>query len=101
MTQSAPPEKPPHMTQDDKWLAIDDYIVEKFLEADPVLDAAQAAITAYNEHLKEQGLVIVPREPTEKIIDAGRVIFWVEGSYEVNDGVRAAYRAMIQAAEEE
>ena len=46
MTQSAPPEKPPHMTQDDKWLAIDDYIVENFLEADPVLDAAQAASDA-------------------------------------------------------
>lgn len=46
MTETSPPEKPPYMTQDDKWIAIDDYIVETFLEDDPVLDAAQAACDA-------------------------------------------------------
>ncbi len=37
MSQSPPSEKPPHMTQDEKWLAIDDYMVESFLEDDPAL----------------------------------------------------------------
>lgn len=46
MTQASAPEKPPQMTQDDKWQAIDDYIVENFLEADPVLETAQAACDA-------------------------------------------------------
>lgn len=46
MTQTRPSEKPPYMTQDDKWLAVDDYIVESFLEEDPILDAAQAACDA-------------------------------------------------------
>jgi len=46
MTQETPREKPPQMTQDNKWLAIDDYIVESFLEDDPVLEAAQAACDA-------------------------------------------------------
>ena len=46
MSQSPPSEKPPHKTQDEKWLAIDDYIVENFLEDDPALDAAQAACDA-------------------------------------------------------
>jgi predicted O-methyltransferase YrrM len=46
MSQSPPSEKPPHMTQDEKWLAIDDYIVESFLEDDPALSAAQAACDA-------------------------------------------------------
>jgi predicted O-methyltransferase YrrM len=36
-------EKPPYKTQDDKWIAIDDYIVANFLEDDPALDAALAA----------------------------------------------------------
>jgi predicted O-methyltransferase YrrM len=36
-------EKPPYKTQDDKWIAIDDYIAENFLEDDPALDAALAA----------------------------------------------------------
>jgi predicted O-methyltransferase YrrM len=39
-------EKPPYKTQDDKWIAIDDYIAENFLEADPALDAALAASEA-------------------------------------------------------
>lgn len=46
MTQHTPPEKPPYMTQDDKWLAIDDYIVENFLEDDPALEGALAASDA-------------------------------------------------------
>ncbi len=46
MSQSRPSEKPPYMTQDEKWLAIDDYIVESFLEDDPALTAAQAACDA-------------------------------------------------------
>ncbi len=46
MSQSPPSEKPPYMTQDKKWLAIDDYIVESFLEDDPALTAAQAACDA-------------------------------------------------------
>ncbi|MGD2025889.1 MAG: O-methyltransferase [Methyloceanibacter sp.] len=46
MSQSPPSEKPPHMSQDEKWLAIDDYIVESFLEDDPTLSAAQAACDA-------------------------------------------------------
>lgn len=45
-TEETPQEKPPHMTQDEKWLAIDDYIVESFLDEDPVLEAAQAACDA-------------------------------------------------------
>ena len=46
MSKNTPPQKPPHMTQDDKWNAIDDYIVETFLEEDPDLEAAQAACDA-------------------------------------------------------
>lgn len=39
-------EKPFYKTQDDKWIAIDDYIAENFLEDDPALDAALAASDA-------------------------------------------------------
>jgi len=39
-------EKPPAKTQDDNWIAIDDYIAENFLDADPALDAALAASEA-------------------------------------------------------
>lgn len=39
-------EKPPYKTQDDKWIAIDDYIAENFLDDDPVLDATLAASEA-------------------------------------------------------
>ena len=39
-------EKPPYKTQDDKWIAIDDYIAENFLDDDPALDAALAASEA-------------------------------------------------------
>ena len=46
MTQQTPPEKPPYMTQDEKWLAIDDYIVETFLGDDPALEGALAASDA-------------------------------------------------------
>lgn len=46
MTRPTPPEKPPQMTQDEKWLAIDDYIVESFLDDDPALEGALAASDA-------------------------------------------------------
>lgn len=46
MTQQTPPEKPPQMTLDEKWLAIDDYIVETFLGDDPALEGALAASDA-------------------------------------------------------
>jgi predicted O-methyltransferase YrrM len=46
MSKNTPPQKPPHMTQDDKWNAIDDFIVETFLEEDPALEVAQAACDA-------------------------------------------------------
>jgi len=36
-------EKPPHRTQDDTWIAVDDYIADAFLEDDEVLEAVQAA----------------------------------------------------------
>lgn len=39
-------ERPPFKTQDDNWIAIDDYIAENFLEDDPALDAALAASDA-------------------------------------------------------
>ncbi len=39
-------EKPPYKTQDDKWIAIDDYIAENFLDDDPALDATLAASEA-------------------------------------------------------
>lgn len=39
-------EKLPYKTQDDKWIAIDDYIAENFLEDDAALDAALAASRA-------------------------------------------------------
>ncbi len=39
-------EKPPHKTQDEKWIAIDDYIAENFLDDDPALDATLAASKA-------------------------------------------------------
>ncbi len=39
-------EKPPYKTQDDKWIAIDDYIAENFLDEDPALDATLAASEA-------------------------------------------------------
>ena len=39
-------ENPFHKTQDDKWIAIDEYIAENFLENDPVLDATLAASVA-------------------------------------------------------
>jgi predicted O-methyltransferase YrrM len=39
-------EKPPYKTQDDKWIAIDDYIAENFLDGDPALDATLAASEA-------------------------------------------------------
>lgn len=38
--------KPPYKTQDDKWIAIDDYIAENFLDDDPALDATLAASEA-------------------------------------------------------
>lgn len=46
MSENTPLQKPPQMTQDDKWNAIDDYIVETFLEDDPTLKAAQGACDA-------------------------------------------------------
>ena len=46
MSENTPPPRPPQMTQDDKWSAIDDYIVETFLEDDPALKAAQGACDA-------------------------------------------------------
>ena len=36
-------EKPPQRTQDDAWIAVDDYIADTFLEDDPVLEAVQVA----------------------------------------------------------
>lgn len=39
-------EKPPQRTQDDTWIAVDDYIADNFLEDDPALDAVQAACDA-------------------------------------------------------
>jgi predicted O-methyltransferase YrrM len=39
-------EKPPYKTQDDNWIAIDDYIAENFLDDDPALDATLAASEA-------------------------------------------------------
>jgi predicted O-methyltransferase YrrM len=39
-------EKPPYKTQDDKWIAIDDYIAENFLDDDPALDMTLAASEA-------------------------------------------------------
>ncbi|MEM7193057.1 MAG: O-methyltransferase [Pseudomonadota bacterium] len=38
--------KLPHMTQDETWNAVDDYIAENFLEDDPALDAVQNACDA-------------------------------------------------------
>jgi hypothetical protein len=62
--------------------------------------AAQAAITAYHKHLAEAGLVIVPAEPTEAMLEAYRI--------KVADArlknvlcPEAAYRAMIAAAKGE
>ena len=39
-------EKPFHKTQDEKWIAIDDYIAEQFIEDDPAQDATLAASRA-------------------------------------------------------
>ena len=39
-------EKPFHKTQDEKWIAIDDYIAEQFLKDDPAQDATLAASSA-------------------------------------------------------
>jgi predicted O-methyltransferase YrrM len=39
-------EKPPHKTQDETWIAIDDYIAENVLDDDPALEAALAASEA-------------------------------------------------------
>ena len=35
-------EKPPYKTQDEKWIAVDDYIAESFLKDDPAQDATLA-----------------------------------------------------------
>jgi predicted O-methyltransferase YrrM len=39
-------EKPPYKTQDEKWIAVDDYIAENLLEDDPAQDATLAASRA-------------------------------------------------------
>ena len=53
---------------------------------------AQAAIAAYHKHLEAQGMVVVPREPSEAQIFAARRATGPSG-------FRGYWRAMLKAAE--
>jgi hypothetical protein len=64
-------------------------------------DAAHAAITAYREHLKAEGMVIIPREPTEAMVDAASSGYDSAGYGITDSDAASAYRAMITAHEDE
>ena len=69
-----------------------------------VENAARNAITAYREHLKAEGLVVVPRDPTNKMLDAAAKAMSPERRptqrrISVKRKHAHRYRAMIQAAE--
>jgi Flp pilus assembly protein TadG len=55
---------------------------------------AKAAITAYHKHLAEAGLVIVPREPSEFMLDCALV-----AQAHVGDNAQAVWDAMLAAHE--
>lgn len=60
--------------------------------------AASAALQAHDNHLKEQGLVVVPREPTEEMVVAGKR----EGQRDTDDTpLVSVYQAMLTAYEQE
>lgn len=63
------------------------------------LDAADAAITAHLKALADAGYVVVPREPTEAMLDAGFAARSKFGEAYIIEGFEAdIYRAMIAAS---
>lgn len=63
---------------------------------------AQAAIAAYHKHLAEAGLVIVPAEPTEAMLERGVIGLSSNGVDEANkDDALLCYEAMIAGAGDE
>jgi len=62
---------------------------------------AKAAIEAHEQALEEQGLVIVPREPGAKMIDAGvgRLVGWDYNFDSEEHAVENIWQAMLAALE--
>lgn len=57
---------------------------------------AKAAIDAYTAHLRDKGVVVVPRECTEEMFVAGRSALRNNSTRTGN--ARVAYKAMVAAA---
>ena len=71
---------------------LSDSVSERAQDAERRLNAANFAIADLSTH------VIVPREPTQAMIDACRIAFWCDPEDHedgLDDAVRTAYRAMI------
>ena len=58
-----------------------------------LLEQAQECITAYEAHLKAEGFVVVPVEPTEAMLKAGR-----NHAVPSTQNIGAIYTAMLSAA---
>jgi len=61
---------------------------------------AQAALAAHDAELKRQGYVVVPREPTEAMLQAG-CIDYRKSTMALGHNLPDIYKAMIEAALEE
>ena len=63
-------------------------------------EIANAAIDAYEAALESAGLVLVPRDPTEAMLEAGDKVLWHDVDLQLTHEVwERVYRAMIAAAE--
>jgi hypothetical protein len=59
-------------------------------------EMAEAAIEAHKAHLSASGCVIVPREPTEAMMDAG-----MTAGYDSSHPILPTWYAMLNAADRE
>lgn len=62
------------------------------------LAQARAAISAHESALKENGLVIVPREPTEEMLAVHWEFFAINMPWNSKDNRLSHWRAMVDAA---
>ena len=59
---------------------------------------ATAALTAYHKHLAENGMVIVPMDPSEAMLDAGADQLFGAANDDWHIDAANIYRAMIEEA---
>jgi len=65
------------------------------------IEPAQAALRARDEWMRANGMVMVPVEPSESMVDAGDEVIIENSALGICRCAEDVYRAMIAAAQEE